>query len=87
MKDDLYSAICREALESRQRDVMCFVDNGMAGMWTCDRPAGPNLNGDPVPAPDDLAGISEDDCARPLRSGDFFSLGPSAVNLFLFFQK
>src|ERR1700674_72588 len=32
MKDDLYSAICREALESRQRDVMSFVDNGMAGM-------------------------------------------------------
>src|ERR1700730_7354467 len=32
MKDDLYSAICREALESRQRDVMTFVDNGMAGM-------------------------------------------------------
>src|SRR5450755_1940955 len=30
--DDLYSAICREALESRQRDVMTFVDNGMAGM-------------------------------------------------------
>src|SRR5205085_2773182 len=32
MRDDLYSAICREALESRQRDVMSFVDNGMAGM-------------------------------------------------------
>jgi hypothetical protein len=30
--DDLYSAICREALESRQRDVMSFVDNGMTGM-------------------------------------------------------
>ena len=29
--DDLYSAICREALESRQREVMSFVDNGMAG--------------------------------------------------------
>src|SRR5215813_4310049 len=172
--DDLFSAICREALESRQRDVMCFVDNGMAGMSqrlekrlftlpsghyllglgpynaglvkldfdelligrevpefigvgmpvsgfrvsspdaflnvevsrlhakvvrrldmgaplyrlvdmrsTC----GTYLNGDPIPAPDDLGGISEDDCSRPLRSGDFFSLGPSAVNLFLFFQK
>lgn len=46
MRDDLYSAICREAFESRQRDVMSFV-----------------------------------------RSGDFFSLGPSAVNLFLFFEK
>lgn len=172
--DDLYSAICREALESRQRDVMAFVDNGMTGMSarlektlfrlhdghyllglgpynaglvkldfdelligrevpefigvgmpvsgfrvsspdaflntevsrlhaklvrrlasggpryllvdmrsTC----GTYLNGDPVPVPDDLGGVSEDDCARPLRSGDFFSLGPSAVNLFLFFQK
>jgi len=40
-----------------------------------------------VPQPDDLGGVSEDDCARPLISGDFFSLGPSAVNLFLFFQK
>ena len=174
MKDDLYSAICREALESRQRDVMSFVDNGMAGMSgrlektllklpsghfllglgpynaglvkldfdelllgrevpeyigvgmpvsgfrvsspdaflndevsrlhakvirrlqgegptyrlvdmrsTC----GTYLNGDPIPVPDDLGGVSEEDCARPLRSGDFFSLGPSAVNLFLFFQK
>ena len=173
-RDDLYSAICREALESRQRDVMSFVDNGMAGMSgrlektllklpegyyllglgsynaglvkldfdelligrevpefigvgmpvsgfrvsspdaflntevsrlhaklfrrflgslpqyrlvdmrsTC----GTYLNGDPIPAPDDLAGAFEEDCARPLRSGDFFSLGPSAVNLFLFFQK
>lgn len=174
MKDDLYSAICREALESRQRDVMSFVDNGMTGMSgrlertllklpsghfllglgpynaglvkldfeelligrevpeyigvgmpvsgfrvsspdaflnvevsrlhakvirriqsegmsyrlvdmrsTC----GTYLNGDPIPVPDDLGGASEEDCARPLRSGDFFSLGPSAVNLFLFFQK
>jgi hypothetical protein len=174
VKDDLYSAICREALESRQRDMMSFVDNGMAGLSgrlektllrlpsgyfllglgsynaglvkldfeelligrevpefigvgmpvsgfrvsspdaflntevsrlhakvtrrqgldgvqyrlvdmrsTC----GTYLNGDPIPAPDDLGGVSEDDCARPLRSGDFFSLGPSAVNLFLFFQK
>ncbi len=173
MKDDLYSAICREALESRQRDVMSFVDNGMGGMstrlertllklpsgyyllglgpynaglvklddfeelligrevpefigvgmpvsgfrvsspdaflntevsrlhakvlrWgfggeyrlvdmrsTC----GTYLNGDPIPVPDDLTGIREEDCAAPLRSGDFFSLGPSAVNLFLFFQK
>ena len=32
MKDDIYSAICREALESRQRDLTTFVDNGMAGM-------------------------------------------------------
>ena len=173
-QDDLYAAICREALESRQRDVMSFVDNGMAGMSIrlektllrlpggyyllglgpynaglvkmdfdelligrevpefigVDMPVsgfrvsspeaflntevsrlhakvtrrqvardaeyklvdmrstcGTYLNGDPVPAPDELAGISEDDCARPLHSGDFFSLGPSAVNLFLFFQK
>ena len=34
MKDDIYSAICREALESRQRDLGSFVDNGMAGMST-----------------------------------------------------
>jgi DNA-binding SARP family transcriptional activator len=27
------------------------------------------------------------DCAARLTSGDFFSLGPSNVNLFLFFQK
>jgi hypothetical protein len=32
VNDDLFSAICREALESRQRDVMSFVDNGMSGM-------------------------------------------------------
>lgn len=174
MPDDLYSAICREALESRQRDVMSFVDNGMAGMSVrlektllklpgghyllglgpynaglvkldfdelllgrevpefigvgmpvsgfrvsspdaflntevsrlhakllrkllLDRAeyrlidmrstCGTYLNGDPLPVPDDLAGVSEDDCALPLKSGDFFSLGPSAVNLFLFFQK
>lgn len=174
MGDDLYSAICREALESRQRDVMAFVDNGMVGMsgrlektllrlksgyyllglgpynaglvkldfeelllgrevpefigvdmpvtgfrvsspdaflntevsrlhakvrrrLLRDEPdyrlidmrstCGTYLNGEPIPVPDDLAGISEDDCALPLRSGDFFSLGPSAVNLFLFFQK
>ena len=48
---------------------------------------GTYLNGDPVPSPDDLTGISENHCARALKSGDFFSLGPSAVNLFLFFQK
>ncbi len=174
MRDDIYSAICREALESRQRDLSSFVDNGMSGMsqrlektllrlpsgyfllglgpynaglvkldfdelligrevpefigvgmpvtgfrvsspdaflntevsrihakvsrrmggeWieyrlvdlrsTC----GTYLNGDAIPVPDELAGVSEEDCARPLRSGDFFSLGPSAVNLFLFFQK
>jgi pSer/pThr/pTyr-binding forkhead associated (FHA) protein len=174
MKDDIYSAICREALESRQRDMTTFVDNGMAGLSTrlektllrlpsgyfllglgaynaglvkldfeelligrevpeyigvgmpvsgfrvsspdaflnvevsrlhakvlrrmeSDGPryrlvdmrstCGTYLNGDPIPAPDDLGGISEEDCARPLKSGDFFSLGPSAVNLFLFFQK
>ena len=174
MRDDLYSAICREALESRQRDVMSFVDNGMAGLsgrlektllrlpqgyyllglgpynaglvrldfeelligrevpefigvgmpvsgfrvsspeaflntevsrlhaklfrrLTGSAPqyrlvdmrstCGTYLNGDPIPVPDDLAGASEEDCARLLRSGDFFSLGPSAVNLFLFFQK
>jgi pSer/pThr/pTyr-binding forkhead associated (FHA) protein len=172
--DDLYAAICREALESRQRDVMSFVDNGMSGMSArlektlirlaggyyllglgpynaglvrldfeelligrevpefigvgmpvsgfrvsspdaflntevsrlhaklvrrvaTDGPhyllvdmrstCGTYLNGDPVPQPDDLGGASEEDCARPLTSGDFFSLGPSAVNLFLFFQK
>jgi len=175
MRDDIYSAICREALESRQRDVMSFVDNGMAGMSTrlektllrlppgyfllglgpynaglvklddfeelligrevpefigvgmpvtgfrvsspdaflntevsrihakivrraqTSQPkyrlvdlrstCGTYLNGDAIPVPDDLEGIREEDCARPLRSGDFFSLGPSAVNLFLFFQK
>jgi pSer/pThr/pTyr-binding forkhead associated (FHA) protein len=174
MKDDIYSAICREALESRQRDVMTFVDNGMAGLSTrlektllrlpsgyfllglgpynaglvkldfdelligrevpeyigvgmpvtgfrvsspdaflnvevsrlhakvvrrldsggalyrlvdMRSTCGTYLNGDPIPVPDDLGGISEEDCARPLRSGDFFSLGPSSVNLFLFFQK
>ncbi len=172
--EDLYSAICREALESRQRDLTTFVDNGMAGLSqrlektllrlpsgyyllglgpynaglvrldfeelligrevpefigvgmpvsgfrvsspdaflntevsrlhakvlrrlfgeaaeyllidmrsTC----GTYLNGEAIPVPDDVDGISEEDCARPLRSGDFFSLGPSAVNLFLFFQK
>ena len=48
---------------------------------------GTYLNGEPIPAPDDLSGVLEEDCARPLTSGDFFSLGPSAVNLFLFFQK
>lgn len=174
MIDDLYSAICREALESRQRDVMTFVDNGMAGMSarlgktllrlpsghyllglgpynaglvkldfeelllgrevpefigvgmpvsgfrvsspeaflnvevsrihaklmrrvmggdpqyrlvdmrsTC----GTYVNGEAIPVPDDLGGATEEDCAATLRSGDFFSLGPSAVNLFLFFQK
>jgi pSer/pThr/pTyr-binding forkhead associated (FHA) protein len=172
--DDLYSAICREALESRQRDVMSFVDNGLTGMShrlektllklpggyyllglgpynaglvnldfdevligrevpefigvgmpvTGFRVSSPDaflntevsrlhakvvrrcllsnreyvlvdmrstcgtyLNGDAIPAPDDLGGVSETDCAAPLKSGDFFSLGPSAVNLFLFFQK
>ena len=174
VRDDLYSAICREALESRQRDVMSFVDNGMAGLSgrlektllrlpaghyllglgpynaglvkldfdelligrevpefigvgmpvsgfrvsspeaflnvevsrlhakllrrrpgsepvyrlidmrsTC----GTYLNGEAIPVPDDLDGVSEEDCAATLTSGDFFSLGPSAVNLFLFFQK
>jgi hypothetical protein len=174
VRDDLYSAICREALESRQRDVMTFVDNGMSGLsgrlektllklpdgyyllglgpynaglvrldfdelllgrevpefigigmpvsgfrvsspdaflntevsrlhaklvrqWTGSQPlyflvdmrstCGTYVNGDPIPAPDDLSGTFDDDCARSLRSGDFFSLGPSAVNLFLFFQK
>jgi pSer/pThr/pTyr-binding forkhead associated (FHA) protein len=174
MNDDLYSAICREALESRQRDVMTFVDNGMTGMssrlektllrlpsghyllglgsynaglvkldfdelllgrevpefigvgmpvtgFRVSSPdaflntevsrlhakvvrhelrAGPEyrlidmrstcgtyLNGEAIPVPDELAGISEQECAAPLTSGDFFSLGPSAVNLFLFFEK
>jgi hypothetical protein len=175
MKDDIYSAICREALESRQRDVMSFVDNGMAGVSTrlektllrlppgyfllglgpynaglvkldefeelligrevpefigvgmpvsgfrvsspdaflnvevsrlhakvvrqgernhvlyrlidMRSTCGTYLNGDPIPVPDDLGGGSEDECARDLKSGDFFSLGPSAVNLFLFFQR
>src|SRR6266581_8067291 len=162
--DDLYAAICREALESRQRDVMSFVDNGMSGMSarlekTLIRLAGGHyllglgpynaglvrldfeelligrevpefigvgmpvsgfrvsspdaflntevsrlhaklvryspptayrlvdmrstcgtyLNGEALPAPDELAGVSEEACAAPLRSGDFFSLGPSAV--------
>src|ERR1700747_3140891 len=166
MKDDIYSAICREALESRQRDLTAFVDNGMAGMShrlektlfklpsghyllglgpynaglvkldfdelllgrevpefigvgmpvsgfrisspdaflntevsrlhakvvrrallsspeyllvdmrsTC----GTYLNGDAIPVPDDVAGVFEDDCAAQLKSGDFFSLGPSAI--------
>lgn len=174
MRDDLYSAICREALESRQRDVMSFVDNGMAGMsgrlektllrlpsghyllglgpynaglvkldfdelligrevpefigvgmpvsgfrvstpeaflnvevsrlhakvFRRNAPASPEyrlvdmrstcgtyLNGDQIPVPDDLDGATEEDCAAMLRSGDFFSLGPSNVNLFLFFEK
>jgi pSer/pThr/pTyr-binding forkhead associated (FHA) protein len=174
MNDDLFSAICREALESRQRDVMSFVDKGMSGMsarlektiWKLPsghyllglgpynaglvkldfdelllgrevpefigvgmpisgfrisspdaflntevsrvhakvvrRPqpsavsyrlvdlhstCGTYLNGDAIPVPDELAGVSEEDVAAPLMSGDFFSLGPSAVNLFLFFQK
>jgi hypothetical protein len=173
VRDDLYSAICREALESRQRDVMTFVDNGMAGLsgrlenppeapdgyyllglgpynaglvrldfdelllgrevpefigvgmpvsgfrvsspdaflntevsrlhaklvrqWTGSEPrfflvdmrstCGTYVNGDAIPAPDDLSGTFDEDCARSLRSGDFFSRGPSAVNLFLFFQK
>jgi pSer/pThr/pTyr-binding forkhead associated (FHA) protein len=174
VNDDLFSAICREALESRQRDVMTFVDNGMTGMSSRlektllrlssghyllglgpynaglvkldfeelllgrevpefigvgmpvsgfrvsspdaflntevsrlhakvvrHRPpagteyrlvdmhstCGTYLNGEAIPVPDELAGISEEDVAAPLRSGDFFSLGPSAVNLFLFFQK
>ena len=174
MRDDIYSAICREALESRQRDVMSFVDNGMAGLSTrlektllrlpsgyfllglgpynaglvkldfdevligrevpefigvgmpvtgfrvsspdaflnvevsrlhaklvrnaegnhllyrlidMRSTCGTYLNGDPIPVPDDLGGSSEDECAMALKSGDFFSLGPSAVNLFLFFQK
>ena len=174
MTDDLFSAICREALESRQRDVMTFVDSGMNGMSSrlektllrlasghyllglgpynaglvkldfeelllgrevpefigvgmpisgfrvsspdaflntevsrvhakvvrrgpTSGPAyrlvdmhstcGTYLNGEPIAVPDELAGVSEEDVAAPLRSGDFFSLGPSAVNLFLFFQK
>ena len=45
------------------------------------------IDDEPLVPPDDLGGSSEEDCARPLRSGDFFSLGPSSVNLFLFFQK
>lgn len=172
--DDLYSAICREALESRQRDVMSFVDNGMSGMSTrlektllklpsgyyllglgpynaglikldfdelllgrevpefigvgmpvsgfrvsspdaflntevsrlhakltrrarssaveyrlidMRSTCGTYLNGEPIRVPDDLGGVSEEDCAAMLTSGDFFSLGPSNVNLFLFFQK
>jgi pSer/pThr/pTyr-binding forkhead associated (FHA) protein len=172
--DDIFSAICREALESRQRDVMSFVDIGMKGMsdhlerailkltdghyllglgpynaglvkmdyeelligrevpefigvgmpvggfrvavpdaflhvevsrlhakifrhGTEQQPVyalvdlrstcGTYLNGDPLPVPDDLEGRKEADCAAPLKSGDFFSLGPSNVNLFLFFQK
>jgi hypothetical protein len=172
MKDDIYSAICREALESRQRDLGSFVDNGMAGMSTrlektllrC-RPAtscsarpvqrglvkldefdelligrevpeyigvgmpvsgfrvsspeaflnvevsrlhakvfrrprarrryrlvdmrstcGTYLNGDPIPSGRPRRRL-RGGLRLPLKSGDFFSLGPSAVNLFLFFQK
>jgi hypothetical protein len=171
--DDLFSAICREALESRQRDVSSFADAGLpsiadrlerrilkldnghfllglgpynAGLVKMDyeelllgrevpefigvhvpiggfRVATPEaflnvevsrlhakiykrgtesepvyrivdlrstcgtyVNGEELPKPE-LEGASEEDCSRALRSGDFFSLGPSAVNLFLFFQK
>ncbi len=171
--DDIFSAICREALESRQRDVSSFADAGLrtiserferrilqlqdgyymlglgpynAGLVKLDfdelligrevpefigvgmpvsgfrvstpdaflasevsrlhakilrrgiesdptyklvdlrSTCGTFLNGEELPRPD-IEGPSEDECARPLRSGDFFSLGPSAVNLFLFFQK
>lgn len=171
--DDIFSAICREALESRQRDVTCFAGIGLHGIsehferrvlqlpdgyymlglgpynsglvkmdyeelligrevpefigvgmpvggfrvavpeaflnievsrlhakifrrgtesqpsWkivdlrsTC----GTYVNGQELPRPE-LEGASEEDCACELKSGDFFSLGPSAVNLFLFFQK
>jgi hypothetical protein len=48
---------------------------------------GTYLNGEALPVPDDLVGLSEESCAALLRSGDFFSLGPSAINLFLFFEK
>jgi pSer/pThr/pTyr-binding forkhead associated (FHA) protein len=48
---------------------------------------GTYLNGDAIPVPDDLDGATEEDCAARLTSGDFFSLGPSNVTLFLFFQK
>jgi pSer/pThr/pTyr-binding forkhead associated (FHA) protein len=171
--DDIFSAICREALESRQRDVSSFADAGLrtiserfqrrilklddgyymlglgpynAGLVKLDfdelllgrevpefigvgmpvggfrvsapeaflnvevsrvhakirrngtrqepsyaivdmrSTCGTYVNGDEIPKPD-IEGATEDDCAHPLRSGDFFSLGPSAVNLFLFFQK
>lgn len=171
--DDIFSAICREAFDSRQRDVSSFADAGFhsiserlerrilnlenghyllglgpynAGLVKMDYdelllgrevpefigvrvPVGgfristpdaflnvevsrlhakivrrgpdaePNftlvdlrstcgtyLNGDEIPKPD-IEGASEEACAQPLKSGDFFSLGPSAVNLFLFFQK
>jgi len=171
--DDIFSAICREALESRQRDVSSFADAGLrsisdrlerrilhladghyilglgpynAGLVRMDyeelllgrevpefigvgmpvggfRVSAPEafltvevsrihakitrrgteseptyrivdlrstcgtfVNGDELPKPD-LEGPTEEECARDLRSGDFFSLGPSAVNLFLFFQK
>ncbi len=171
--DDIFSAICREALESRQRDVSTFAETGLrtiserlehrilkladghymlglgpynAGLVKMDfeelllgrevpefigvgmpvggfrisspeaflnvevsrihakisrhgsqtepvfkivdlrSTCGTYLNGEELPKPD-LEGASEDDCSRDLKSGDFFSLGPSAVNLFLFFQK
>ncbi len=171
--DDIFSAICREALESRQRDVSLFADAGLrtiserferrvlqladghymlglgaynAGLVRLDydelllgrevpefigvgmpvggfrlsapeaflnvevsrvhakivrrgtqsepvfrlidlrSTCGTYLNGEELPKPD-VEGPSEDDCSRELKSGDFFSLGPSAVNLFLFFQK
>ena len=171
--DDLFSAICREALESRQRDVSTFANEGLrtisdrlerrilrlpdghfvlglgpynaglvrmeyeelllgrevpqfigvgmpVGGFRVSTPegflnvevsrvhakisrrgtesepvfrlvdlrstCGTYLNGEELPKPD-IEGPSEEDCSRELRSGDFFSLGPSAVNLFLFFQK
>lgn len=171
--DDIFSAICREALEARQRDVSLFADAGLrtiserferrvlqladghymlglgaynAGLVRMDydelllgrevpefigvgmpvggfrlsapeaflnvevsrvhakivrrgtqaeplyrlidlrSTCGTYLNGEELPKPD-VEGPTEDDCSRELKSGDFFSLGPSAVNLFLFFQK
>jgi hypothetical protein len=171
--DDLFSAICREALESRQRDVTSFANEGLrtiserlerrilrladgyymlglgpynAGLVKMDyeelllgrevpefigvgmpvggfrvstpeaflnvevsrihakifrrgseaqpvysivdlrSTCGTYVNGEELQRPD-IEGASEADCSRELKSGDFFSLGPSAVNLFLFFQK
>jgi hypothetical protein len=171
--DDIFSAICREALESRQRDVTSFADAGLqaisqrlerrilrlpdgyymlglgpynAGLVRMDydelllgrevpefigvgmpvggfriavpeaflnvevsrihakifrrgtdsepvyrlvdlrSTCGTYVNGEELPKPD-VEGPTEEECSYPLRSGDFFSLGPSAINLFLFFQK
>jgi pSer/pThr/pTyr-binding forkhead associated (FHA) protein len=76
----------RDTMTSRMH---CKIQAQEDGFYLTDLESmnGTYLNGEAIPATDDLAGIAEADCAARLTSGDFFSLGPSAVNLFLFFQK